>query len=73
MTEIIHLLKPISIDRNALADLGRILVATASIEFIDATRVRITINEEKNTRHSRELARGENAEISLEVFLREKQ
>lgn len=56
-----------------MVDLGRILVATAHVEFIDGTRVRITLNEGGDVRHSREIAKGENVEIALEVFLRNKQ
>jgi len=72
MSNLIHLLKPIALERAALVDLGRILVATATVEFIDATRVMVTLSEGGEVRRSREMKKGDNLEIALEVFLRNK-
>jgi hypothetical protein len=72
MSELIHLLKPIAIERAAMVDLGRILVAVAQIHFVNASRVEIKLQEGKEVRATKTLIMGDRTEIALEVFLRNK-
>jgi len=65
-------LKPITLKESALKDLGRIIVANLTVDFIDATRVQVTLVEGNSVRRNETLERGDNLALSLEVSLRNK-
>ena len=69
-SKIITLLKPITLKESALKDLGRILIASISIDFIDATRVEVVLKEKDNVRRREVLEKGETITVPVEVSLR---
>lgn len=69
-SKVITVLKPITLKESAMKDLGRILIASISVDFIDATRVEVVLKENENVRRKEVLERGDTITVPIEVSLR---